>query len=131
MPAESTRAAYLLPVDARSSQLKTCYPIEQLYSHLSALNAKSVTVLLDACFSGSLRGDGMLMSARGVAIKPKVDEPRGSMVVLTAANGEQTAEWGRRDSWRTKRLRFGKGSATIGESQPQVPIAHRVGVARD
>ena len=40
-------------------------------------------------------------------------------------------EWGRRDSWRTKRLRFGKGSATIGESQPQVPIAHRVGVARD
>lgn len=91
VPDEASRNAYLLPVDARSQQLKTCYAIEQLYSRLSALKAESVTVLLDACFSGSLRGDGMLMSARGVAIKPRADEPKGSMVVFTAATGDQTA----------------------------------------
>ena len=121
VPDESTRSAYLLPVDARSSQLKTCYPIEQLYSHLSALNAKSVTVLLDACFSGSLRGDGMLMSARGVAIKPKVDEPRGSMVVLTAANGEQTAypytekRHGMFTYYLLSKLQESGGDVTLGE----------------
>ncbi|MGN1245575.1 MAG: DUF6175 family protein [Muribaculaceae bacterium] len=91
VPDEATRKAYLLPVDARSQQLKTCYPIEKLYGDLGELRAQSVTVLLDACFSGSLRGDGMLMSARGVALKPRNDEPNGKMVAISAASGDETA----------------------------------------
>lgn len=91
VPDESTKNAYLLPVDARSQQMKTCYAVEKLYSELGALGVNSVTVFLDACFSGSLRGDGMIASARGIALKPKADEPKGNMVVFTAASGDETA----------------------------------------
>ncbi|MGN0212723.1 MAG: DUF6175 family protein [Muribaculaceae bacterium] len=121
VPDEASRNAYLLPVDARSQQLKTCYAIEQLYSRLSALKAESVTVLLDACFSGSLRGDGMLMSARGVAIKPRADEPKGSMVVFTAATGDQTAypyaekRHGMFTYYLLSKLQESGGAVTLGE----------------
>ena len=63
----------------------------------------------------------MLMSARGVAIKPKVDEPRGSMVVLTAANGEQTAypytekRHGMFTYYLLSKLQESGGDVTLGE----------------
>ena len=78
-------------MDARSQRLKPGYPIEKLCAELGSLKAHSVTLLLDACFSGSQRGDGMLMSARGVALKPRTDEPKGNMVAISAATGEETA----------------------------------------
>ncbi|MDD6778008.1 MAG: DUF6175 family protein [Bacteroidales bacterium] len=91
VPSASSRNAFLLPVDSRANQFNTSYSIEKLYSELSGLGARSVTVLLDACFSGSLRGEGMLESARGTVIKPRDDEPSGSMVAITATTGDQTA----------------------------------------
>ena len=48
-------------------------------------------VFMDACFSGSQRGNGMLASARGVAIRAKAQAPQGNMVVLSAAQGDETA----------------------------------------
>lgn len=91
VPSVSSRNAYLLPVDSRANQFNTSYPIEKLYAELSGLGARSVTVLLDACFSGSLRGEGMLESARGTVIKPRDDEPSGNVVAITAATGDETA----------------------------------------
>ena len=58
---------------------------------LGRLNAKNVTVFLDACFSGSKRGDGMLATARGIAIKAKDETPQGNMLVFSAAQGNETA----------------------------------------
>ena len=48
-------------------------------------------VFLDACFSGSQRGNGMLTSARSVAIKPKEVAPHGNIFVLSATSGQETA----------------------------------------
>ena len=67
-----------------------CFPLARLYKELGELNAKSVIVFMDACFSGAQRGNGMLASARGVAIKAKEQKPMGKLVVLTAASGEET-----------------------------------------
>ena len=91
IPNEKDRNAYLLPIDVDGSQTSFCYSLGKLYHELGSMNSKNVIVLLDACFSGSLRGDGMLMAARGVAIKAKVTAPKGNMVVLSAAKGEETA----------------------------------------
>ena len=55
------------------------------------MNAKKVTVFMDACFSGSKREEGMLASARGVAIKAKTGQPTGKMVVFSAATSDETA----------------------------------------
>lgn len=121
IPNESSRDAFLLPVDANGQQTEACYPISRLYKELGELGAKNVVVFLDACFSGSQRGDGMLASARGVAIKAKSDSPQGNMIVFSAATGDETAYpykekgHGMFTYFLLKKLRETKGECTLGE----------------
>lgn len=91
IPDEATGAAYLLPVDGMGRNLKTGYSLTSLYKLLGELPAKNITLFMDACFSGAQRGNGMLASARGVAIKTKPQTPQGNLVVLSAAQGDETA----------------------------------------
>lgn len=91
IPGENDQKAYLLPVDADGRQTQACLPLADLYKSLSELKAKSVVAILDACFSGAQRGEGMLASARGVAIKPKAETPQGNLVVISAASNDETA----------------------------------------
>ena len=46
---------------------------------------------MDACFSGAQRGEGMLISARGIALKTKQEIPQGNLIVFSAASDDQTA----------------------------------------
>lgn len=91
IPNEKDKTPYLLPVDGRANSPASSYPLNELYATLGRIDAKSVVVFLDACFSGAQRGAGMLAQARGVAIRTKADNPMGNMVVFAAATGEQTA----------------------------------------
>ena len=91
IPDEASKSAYLLPVDGDSRYVQSAYKIDEFYQKLGTMNAKSVTVFMDACFSGSKREEGMLASARGVAIKAKSGVPQGKMVVFSAAQGDETA----------------------------------------
>lgn len=91
IPDESAKTAYLLPVDGFGNDVSTGYKLDDLYSTLGNLPSKSVTVFLDACFSGANRSGEMLASARGVAIKAKNSAPVGNMVVFSAAQGDETA----------------------------------------
>ena len=91
IPDESSKTAYLLPVDGIISDLTTCYKLDDLYTTFGNMPASQITVFMDACFSGSKREDGMLASARGVALKAKSGVPQGNMVVFSAAQGDETA----------------------------------------
>ncbi len=91
IPDENSRAAYLLPVDGLGTDITTGYKIDNLYAELGAMPAQSVTVFMDACFSGSKRENGILASARGVALKAKSGVPQGNMLVFSAAQGDETA----------------------------------------
>lgn len=91
LPDERNRSSYLLPVDGYGNDINTGYSLDRLYAELSSSPAKSVVVLLDACFSGTNRDGSMLASARGVTIKAKQDVPQGKMVVFSAAQGDETA----------------------------------------
>ncbi|MBO7143823.1 MAG: caspase family protein [Salinivirgaceae bacterium] len=91
IPDESQKTAYLLPIDGYGTDVSTGYKLDDLYSTLGNLPSKSVTVFLDACFSGANRDGQMLASARGVAIKAKSSAPVGNMVVFSAAQGDETA----------------------------------------
>lgn len=121
VPNESTGDAYLLPVDASGRQTEACYPLDRLYAELGGMNAHKVVVFIDACFSGAERGDNMLASARGVAIKAKNAQAHGNMVVFTAATGDQTAYpynekgHGLFTYFLLKKLQETKGEATLGE----------------
>lgn len=91
IPDQNAKTAFLLPVDSYGTDTSTGYPLEDFYKSLSELPAKSVTVLLDACFSGAKREGDMLVAARGVAIKVKDTKPKGNLVVISAAQGDETA----------------------------------------
>lgn len=91
IPDESNKSSYLLPVDGIISDMSTCYKLDDLYTTLGNMPASQITVFMDACFSGSKREQGMLASARGVALKAKSGVPQGNMVVFSAAQGDETA----------------------------------------
>ena len=122
IPDENTRAAYLLPTDGSGTNTATGYSLDEMYSKLGNTNAKNVTVFLDACFSGAVRGDGMLASARGVAVKVKKNSvTAGNLVVFSAAQGDETAYpynekgHGMFTYFLLKKLQESKGEVTYGE----------------
>ena len=121
VPSEADKNAYLLPVDADGVRTEVCLSTKRLYQTLGELNAKNVVVFMDACFSGAQRGEGMLASARGVALKVKADVPQGNTVVFSAASGEETAfpykekGHGMFTYFLLKKLQDTKGDATLGE----------------
>ena len=121
IPDESNRTSYLLPVDGVGNDVSTGYSLDKLYADLSSKPAKSVVVLLDACFSGAKRDGGMLASTRGVAIKAKQNEPKGNMVVISAAQGDETAYpyeekgHGMFTYYLLKKLQETKGDVTLGD----------------
>lgn len=91
IPDEASCSAYLLPVDGFGSDVTTGYKLDNLYADLGNLPISSVTVFIDACFSGSKREGDRLASARGIAIKVKQGIPVGNMVVFTASSSDETA----------------------------------------
>ena len=91
IPDESSKTAYLLPVDGNGVDVATGYKLDDLYAALGGMPASQITVFMDACFSGSKREEGMLASARGIALKVKSGTPKGNMVVFSAAQGDETA----------------------------------------
>ena len=121
IPDESSRTAYLLPVDGIGSDVSTGYKLDNLYAVLGSIPAENVTVFMDACFSGSKREDGMLVSARGVAIKARSGQPQGKMVVFSAAQGDETAYPNKEEHhgmftyYLLKKLQDTKGEVTLQE----------------
>lgn len=92
IPDERSRDSYLLPVDGIGSNVRTGYKLQNLYASLGSKPSKSVTVFLDACFSGANRDGEMLNpSLRGVVINVNTAAPSGNMVVFSAAQGYETA----------------------------------------
>ncbi len=91
--------AYLIPYDGDPNYTsQTCYEVDVLYSELSKMNAKSVTVFLDACFSGANRNNEMLLAdARPVYLE--IDESyTGNVTVFSAAGGKEISS-----SWPEKK----------------------------
>lgn len=121
IPDESTKDAYLLPVDANGRNSAACYSLKKLIEELGSLGARTTTVFIDACFSGAKRDKGMIIAARGVAIKPKDFEPQGNVVVFSATKDDETAMPYRNKNhglftyYLLKKLQDTKGAVTVGE----------------
>jgi hypothetical protein len=93
-PDVKTRAPYLLPTDADASYAReTGFALNGLYQQLAKLDARSITVFLDACFTGATRSSGTLFGgARSIVIS--VEQPallRDNFAVIAASGGDQIA----------------------------------------
>ena len=121
IPDESSRSACLLPVDGYGSDINSGYKLDDLYQTLGKLPVKTITVFMDACFSGAQRSGDMLASARGVVIKARPGAPVGNMVVFSAAQGDETAYPYREKGhglftyFLLKKLQETKGDVTLSE----------------
>lgn len=120
-PDERTKEAYLIPSDAFMITKDVCLPLERLYRELGDLDVNSVTVFLDACFSGATRDGEMLASVRGIAQAPRQAVPTGNVAVITASSGDQSAAQyddkghGLFTYFLLKKLQETKGEVTLGE----------------
>ena len=94
VPGLQDKRGYLLPVNADPDLAElNGYPIDRLFANLAKLEARSVLVMLDACFSGESQGGVLLEAASGITVKIRPAEGSGGMTVLTASSGDQLASW--------------------------------------
>lgn len=93
---------YLIPYDVPKEGIaRYGYSLNKLYADLSALNAKSVTVILDACFSGgsrlsevyeskSITNQKYILGDMVEMDKPWLNNP--NFRVFTSSKGNQTSQ---------------------------------------
>jgi len=94
VPGLEDERPYLLPVDGDPNSAEiTGYSVDTMYANLAMLPARSVTVFLDACFSGESEKGMLVSSASGISVNPKMPSSKGQMIVITAAQGNQLASW--------------------------------------
>ena len=86
---------YLLPTDADPDHPEiNGYPLDTLYANLEKLEARSITILIDACFSGESHKGMLIRSASPILVTQKdIHKAPKRVVVLTAASGDQLASW--------------------------------------
>lgn len=94
VPGLRDKRGYLLPVDADPATPEiNGYPLDLLVKNLSAIEAVSTTVLLDACFSGNSAAGWLVRSASPVYVKTVPPAPSRGLTLITAAAGDQVASW--------------------------------------
>jgi hypothetical protein len=90
LPDESTKEGYLIPVDVSGADVTNGIKIDDIYAKLTEAPVARVTVLLDACFSGGARNQG-LVALKGVKVTPKGATLDGNIVVLTSSSGQESS----------------------------------------
>jgi TPR repeat protein len=94
-PGLQDKRGYLLPRDANPATVPiTGFQLDVLYENLAKLNAKKVTVVLEACFSGMSAGGTLIARSSGLVIKPVL--PAGAaenMLIISASGADQVASW--------------------------------------
>ena len=94
VPSLEDEQAYLLPVDADPNVPQiNGYPLDVLYKNLAKLEARSVKVFLDACFSGNSQNGMLIRATSGISVTARLPEQASQLLVLTAAQGDQVASW--------------------------------------
>jgi hypothetical protein len=95
-PDIKTGDAYFVPVDSDINYIDLSgYPLKQLYKNLETLNVQSITVVIDACFSGVSHAGTITKSASPVFVQ--VSNPyaasNSKLTVITSSKGDEISTW--------------------------------------
>ncbi|MBT4499936.1 MAG: hypothetical protein HOC74_19565 [Gemmatimonadetes bacterium] len=97
-PHLSSNQGYLMPVNCDPNYVSlNGYSLNLLLENLSRIPARSITVVIEACFSGNTDGGSLLTDISPVAIRvenPLVIDPRA--VVFTSTARGQVSTWFRK-----------------------------------
>ncbi len=99
---DGSKDVFLIPYDVGKDWIsEDGYSLNKLYRELASLNAKSVTVILDACFSGSSRTSEVYESQSianqkfVIVDEAEMEQPwlnNPSFRVFTSSRGDQTSQ---------------------------------------
>lgn len=100
LPSKDGKKSYLIPSDCNKLAFeKQGYELGKLYDNLDSLGARSVTIFLDACFSGDSRITESLQavnlaSTKGVYVRPPESQPwltNPNFTVFSSSTFDQTS----------------------------------------
>jgi uncharacterized caspase-like protein len=93
LPGEDGKSLYILPQGAdRQFIAKTALNQQEIIAALQAVKPKSVTMFMDACYSGQIRtGDTLIASARPLALSSTNASFPSEFTVFTASAPDQIA----------------------------------------
>jgi WD40 repeat protein len=91
-PDVETKKAYFIPVDCKAQSIDVNgYSLDTFYKNISLLDAKSISVVIEACFSGN-SGGGSLLKINPVAIDVR-QEALIKGTVITSSAGMEVSCW--------------------------------------
>lgn len=94
-PDVGEQRGYFVPVDCAPGEVRlNGYPLDLFYENLGRLKARSIAVVIDACFSGGSQGGMLIAAASPLGIRvidPALRLPNGA--VFTSSSGEEISSW--------------------------------------
>jgi len=94
-PDPESKQGYFVPVDCDPSTVSlNGYSLNTFYNNLSKINYKSLTLVIDACFSGSSEKGPLLKNISPVFIT--VDNQviaKENTIIFTSSKGDQVSSW--------------------------------------
>ena len=110
---------YLVPSDTDSETVQlTGYPLKQLYRNLGKVPATSITVILEACFSGQSQGGYLSSKISGIRVVPIMPSAPKKITVISAGAANQVATWEEDESQSLFTKYFLKGMSGEGDKKP-------------
>ncbi|MFN3821590.1 MAG: caspase family protein, partial [bacterium] len=95
-PSVEDKRGYLVPIDCHPRAVKmNGYSLDVLFENLGQVGARSVTIVIDACFSG-LSGGGEMIIGEASPVGLVITDPTVRWrdgVLYTAGRGDQLASW--------------------------------------
>jgi hypothetical protein len=93
LPSEDGKSLYILPFGADKQFIdRTAINQQEIIRSLQSVQAKSVTMFMDACYSGQIRtGDTLIASARPVSLKTSNNLFPPEFTVFSASSPDQIA----------------------------------------
>jgi len=93
-PDPDSKLGYFVPVDCDPSAVALSgYSLQTFYDNLAKLSARSVTVVIDACFSGQSDAGLLLQEMSPVFIEANQGAALANGVIYTSAKRDQVSTW--------------------------------------
>lgn len=98
-PSPDGKSAYFVPVDCDPAFVKlNGYSLDTFYGNLLKIPYKSLTVVIDSCFSGGFDKGMLLRGISGLTVVPTMEESakmlvKGNVTVFTSTTGSQVSTW--------------------------------------
>ena len=93
-PSINERKAYFMPANSDPNYIQIDgYALDTFYKNLNKLPAKSITVVLDACFSGGSQQGMLIRNASPMYVNVESPIVGNKINLFTSAAGDQIASW--------------------------------------